>query len=65
MKILVTDGNQRSTLAVTRSLGMKGIDVIVGESHDNSLASASKCCKEEIIYSSPEKSPSEFRIIEL
>lgn len=60
MKILVTDGNQRAALAVTRSLGTKGIDVIVGESHNNSLSSASKYCKGEIIYPSPENRPPDF-----
>jgi predicted ATP-grasp superfamily ATP-dependent carboligase len=53
MKILVTDGNQRATLAVTRSLGRAGMDIIVGETSVRSLSAASKYCKAGVQYPSP------------
>lgn len=40
--VLVTDGNQRAALAVTRSLGAKGIRVITADLQPNTLSSASK-----------------------
>jgi predicted ATP-grasp superfamily ATP-dependent carboligase len=51
--VLVTDGNQRSTLAVVRALGRNGIPVTVGESRSSSLAGASKYCAKSICYPSP------------
>lgn len=40
--VLVTDGNQRAALAVTRSLGSKGIRVITADVLPKTLSSASK-----------------------
>jgi predicted ATP-grasp superfamily ATP-dependent carboligase len=60
MKILVTDGNQRSTLAVVRSLGRKGFTVSVGEETSSSLAGASRFCSERIVYPSPVSAPQAF-----
>jgi predicted ATP-grasp superfamily ATP-dependent carboligase len=59
-RILVTDGNQRSTLAVTRSLGVKGLDVVVGEDTIPCLASSSKYCVKAIRYRSPLADPQGF-----
>ncbi len=53
MKVLVTDGNQRSTLAVTRDLGKKGVSVTVGECVAPSLSSESKYCRQTFLYPSP------------
>jgi hypothetical protein len=39
--VIILDGNQRSALAATRSLGRKGIDVVVGAEKGRSLASSS------------------------
>jgi len=61
MPVFVTDGDQRSALAVTRSLGRRGIDVVVGESRQGSLASSSKYCKMEFIYPSPIEDPRLFQ----
>ena len=60
MNILVTDGHQRSALAITRSLGRRGMRVWVGEEAAGSLAAASRHCVREVIYPSPYKDPGEF-----
>jgi predicted ATP-grasp superfamily ATP-dependent carboligase len=60
MNILVTDGQQRAALAITRSLGRRGIRVWVGEEESGSLAAASRYCAREVIYPSPYRDPLEF-----
>ena len=53
MKALITDGRQRSALAVTRALGKSGMDVYVAETERSSLAGSSKYCKKQLVYPSP------------
>ncbi len=53
MNVLVTDGNERSALAVTRALGRQGLQVVIGAEHEHSLASASKYCWRSFSYPSP------------
>lgn len=53
MRVLVTDGDNRGTLAVTRSLGRSGHDVIVGDTHRRALAQASRYCRERVVYPDP------------
>jgi predicted ATP-grasp superfamily ATP-dependent carboligase len=53
MKVLITDGHQRSALAVTRSLGRAGMDVYVGEAERKNLAASSKYCRQAVVYRSP------------
>lgn len=60
MNVLVTDGDQRSALAITRSLGRRGIKVIVGEESDRCLASSSRYCTRRITYPSPYREPDAF-----
>jgi predicted ATP-grasp superfamily ATP-dependent carboligase len=60
MRILVTDGNNRAALAITRSLGRAGHQVIVGATRHPSLASSSKYCRERLIYPSPRERADEF-----
>jgi predicted ATP-grasp superfamily ATP-dependent carboligase len=60
MKALVTDGDQRSALAVTRSLGRQGVSVTVGEQQPVSLASSSKYCARPVTYPSPYTDPESF-----
>ena len=60
MDAIVLDGDQRSALAVTRSLGRKGIKVIVGAEKCPSLASRSRYCAESFIYPTPYKDPDGF-----
>ncbi len=58
--VLVTDGQERAALAVTRSLGQAGIPVIVGAETLKSLAGASKYCHRNWQYPSPLEDPSRF-----
>ena len=51
--ILVTDGQMRQTLAVIRSLGKKGIKVMVGDSERISMGFFSKYTYKYIIYPDP------------
>lgn len=60
MKVLITDGNCRSALAVTRSLGRKGIHVVVADECLNNLSSTSRFCSEKCAYPSPYTSPEAF-----
>ena len=59
-RLLVTDGNERSALAVTRGLGQAGIAVIVGAETERSLAGASRYCVETWRYPSPKDEPAQF-----
>lgn len=58
--VLVTDGRQRSTLALVRSLGKKGINITVGEDELPCLASKSKYCRYAFKYPSPIFHPYDF-----
>jgi predicted ATP-grasp superfamily ATP-dependent carboligase len=49
----VTDGDNRATLAVTRSLGRRGHHVLVGDKHSGSLAHGSRYCAERVVYPDP------------
>ena len=59
-RVLVTDGDERAALAVTRALGARGIEVIVGSEQELSLASASKHCTRSFTYPSPYRNPMAF-----
>ncbi len=60
MNILLTDGDSRAALAVTRSLGAKGHHIFVGSEQAKSLASSSKYCFESLAYPSPRDDPEDF-----
>src|SRR4051794_17613943 len=60
MHVFVTDGNQRPALAITRSLGRRGISVVVGEEHPTSLAGSSRYCTGRVLYPSPYQDPEAF-----
>jgi len=60
IKILVTDGNNRAALAITRSLGREGHKVIVGAEELPCLASKSKYCHESFVYPNPKRKPELF-----
>ncbi len=49
----VTDGDQRPALSVVRSLGRRGITVIVGDERPSSLAGSSRYCARYVRYPSP------------
>ena len=58
--VLVLDGNQRSALAVTRSLGRRDIRVVVADASGRSLAGSSRYCAERFAYPSPRSEPNAF-----
>ncbi len=57
---VVLDGNERSALAVTRSLAAKGIRIAVGSQGQRCLASSSRGCNFSFSYPSPHETPDEF-----
>jgi predicted ATP-grasp superfamily ATP-dependent carboligase len=57
----VTDGDQRAALAITRSLGRRGIRVLVGDERPRCLASSSRHCARHVTYPSPAAEPGAFR----
>lgn len=54
-KILILDGNTRSALAATRSLGRRGVKVVVADETKRTLSGASRYCSESFTYPSPTK----------
>lgn len=59
-KVLVLDGNQRSALATTRSLGQRGIQVVVADEFRETLSGSSRYCSERFTYPSPYCHSDEF-----
>ena len=59
-RTLVLDANQRSALAVTRSLGKRGIPVITAEESLTTLAGASRYSRQHLEYPSPRQDPDQF-----
>lgn len=59
MKILVTDGDNRAALAITRSLGPHH-EIIVGAQNRHSLASVSRWCHDSFVYPDPVRDPQGF-----
>lgn len=53
MNVLVTDGENRSSLAVTRSLGRRGCRVIVAGKTNRNLASSSRLCQQGVQVPDP------------
>lgn len=60
MSVLITDGNAKSSLNATRSLGKKGIKVIVGDAEGENLAGASRYCYKCFKYADPFTEPDKF-----
>lgn len=58
--VLVTDGNERSALAVTRSLGGQGVPVYVGAESGSSLAGSSRYCLQSFAYPPPMTRPDDY-----
>lgn len=61
MKILVTDGDARSSLAATRSLGRKGYYVLVSGGAARTLASNSRFCRQGLSVPDPLKNSEEYK----
>jgi hypothetical protein len=57
---LVTPGNVRSALAVTRSLGRRGVEVTVADEDRRSLAGASRYCRASVRVPSAARSSEAF-----
>src|SRR5512146_399068 len=57
MSAFVTDGEQRSALAVTRALGRAGVPVTVGETQHPSLAGSSRYCQRAVSCPSAMRDP--------
>jgi predicted ATP-grasp superfamily ATP-dependent carboligase len=57
---IVLDGNQRSALAVVRSLGSRGVPVHVADSVPRSLAASSRFCTSDRAYPNAAERPDEF-----
>ncbi len=53
--VFVTDAQMRSSLAVIRSLGKKGLDVTAGEETKFTTGFFSKYCHNSVVYPSPKK----------
>lgn len=60
MRILVTDGNSRAALAITRSLGKAGHEVIVTSKREKCIAACSKYCSAHYSYPDPSQSRAAF-----
>ena len=60
-KVFILDGSQKSSLAVLRSLGRKGIECDVGEYFTPNLCTNSKYCGGKIKYPSPMVEPKKFK----
>jgi predicted ATP-grasp superfamily ATP-dependent carboligase len=58
--VLVLDGEQRASLAVTRSLGRRGVIVAAGSEISPSLAGSSRYAKYGFRYESPSRNPGKF-----
>lgn len=62
MKVLVTDGDTRPALAVTRALGRLGHEVVVAAESHPTLASVSRYCAAQEIYPSLKTRSEEFAV---
>jgi predicted ATP-grasp superfamily ATP-dependent carboligase/CelD/BcsL family acetyltransferase involved in cellulose biosynthesis len=60
MKVLITDGDNRAALAVVRSLGRAGHQVVVGERRMPALAQSSRYCRQRFVYPDPVSAPDAF-----
>lgn len=60
MRVLVTDSDNRSALAATRSLGRAGYEVLVMGEREASIAAASRYCSRFLPCPSPIDAPDKF-----
>lgn len=60
MRILITDGDNRSALAAVRSLGRRGHEVVVACDRSPSLCTVSKYCADTVLHPSPARDPEGF-----
>jgi predicted ATP-grasp superfamily ATP-dependent carboligase len=60
MKAILTFGRAWSALAATRSLGKRGIEVVVGDEYDFAPAGLSRYATAKFLYPSPDREPEAF-----
>ena len=60
MNVLVTDGENRSALAVTRSLGRRGCNVLVAGREHGNISACSKFCRKAFTVPDPLKEGGEY-----
>lgn len=60
MRVLVLDANQRAALAVVRSLGRRGLEVVAADCTSSTLAGASRFALESLVYPDFEVNPDAF-----
>jgi predicted ATP-grasp superfamily ATP-dependent carboligase len=58
--ILLTDGQQRKTLAAARSLGSRGVDVLVAEDTRFNPSGFSKYCRRFLVCPNPKDEPERY-----
>jgi len=59
-KVLVLDANQRSALAIIRSLGHHGLTIVAGDHRAHALGAASKYVTASVRYQNPATCPEAF-----
>ena len=59
-KVLVLDANQRSALAIIRSLGRRGLSIVAGDSVTSPLGGASRFAAASVCYPDPAAAPAQF-----
>jgi predicted ATP-grasp superfamily ATP-dependent carboligase len=59
-RVLITDGNNRAALAITRSLGWEGYEVFVGAERLPCLSSVSRFCARSFLYPDPRSREAAF-----
>lgn len=59
-KVLILDANQRSALAIIRSLGRQGLEIVAGDHVRSSIGCASRYTAESVRYPDPGTSPKRF-----
>lgn len=59
-KVLVLDANQRSALAVIRSLGRRGLSLVAGDCTPDTIGGASRYAAISVLYPDPAKYPGAF-----
>lgn len=60
--VLLTNAQQRKTLAVARSLGMKHVNVLAAEETRWATAMFSRYCKQRLVYPDPDERSEDFYI---
>lgn len=58
--VLLTNGQQRKTLAAVRSLGKRNINIIVAEETRFNISAFSKYCKKSLVCPSAKKNPEKY-----